>query len=90
MANALYCPKKSKERRVHLDFIRKREIVPHNIDVIKEGKGIIVYMHCSKCCYLAVVGQLVCFHDSESYAGRGFYTPGRFYQAGKVKEEGTD
>ncbi|XP_059907746.1 uncharacterized protein LOC132457512 isoform X3 [Gadus macrocephalus] len=63
VASALACPKKSKERRVQLDFIRRKGNPSHNIDVIKEGKGIIVpckqsssetldpkdYMHCANC-----------------------------------------
>ena len=36
-------------------------------------------------CYLEVVGELVCFHDPESYTGWDFNIPGRFNHAGQVK-----
>ncbi|XP_037837861.1 uncharacterized protein LOC112451075 [Kryptolebias marmoratus] len=62
VANALKCPKGSKERRVQLSLLRNKGNRAHNNKVIKEGKGVVVprqqsrksakvgdYLHCINC-----------------------------------------
>lgn len=63
VARALACPKKTKQRRLQLDYLRKKGNRAHNIEAMKEGKGVVVpckqsssasvdardYMHCANC-----------------------------------------
>ncbi|XP_041914386.1 uncharacterized protein LOC121679609 isoform X2 [Alosa sapidissima] len=63
VAAAVRFPKNSKSRRIHLDLLRKKGNRAHNIDVIREGSGVIVpckqtsdrninpqdFLHCLSC-----------------------------------------
>lgn len=63
VAKVLSCPKKSKQRRLQLDYLRKRGNRAHNVEAMKEGKGFVVpckqssrtnanasdYQHCPNC-----------------------------------------
>ena len=63
VARALACPKRSKERRLQLDYLRKRGNRAHNVEALREGKGVVVpckqssganadasdYHHCPNC-----------------------------------------